>query len=334
VGEGIPQLPPLQAPRGRLTSPDLCVHTKNQELLPAVTGNQSGQVDTTGLLGWFRRHLLLSRERCVAVLTSESGGSSRSPRATRRQWRWVPPVFGLWRAEQTHSQLYVKWVIRSKDQGIQPRWDGPSGHPPPLPTSCPDPCRGSKSKPQSTAKEAREHMGVRMNGHSAPSSWLWTCALLSALLWAPLPTLCLHHAPFYLPPYHRSFPSSDPTFFHLYPSSPIPLESPTTWDLVPQVLGSALGILAHRDPLACQEHPTRSYWPCSEVRPSRNIHQMVWDGNWNLGSGCDWQLTAHWCPRVWLQKHHWTSRAPRATRDARQCMVQHQCGGPLIILAQ
>lgn len=54
-------------------------------------------------------------------------------------------------------------------------------------------------------------------------------------------------------------------------SSPAPCESPTTWDLVLQVLESALGILAHRAPLACQEHPMRSYSPCSEVRPSRDI---------------------------------------------------------------
>lgn len=50
MGEGISQLLPLQAPRARLTSADECVLTKNQEL-PAVIGNQAGQVDPTWLLG-------------------------------------------------------------------------------------------------------------------------------------------------------------------------------------------------------------------------------------------------------------------------------------------
>lgn len=42
----------------------------------------------------------------------------------------------------------------------------------------------------------------------------------------PLPTLLLHHTPFYLPSYHRAFPSSDPTssklLSTLLPDQPCP----------------------------------------------------------------------------------------------------------------
>lgn len=97
-----------------------------------------------------------------------------------------------------------------------------------------------------------------------------------------LPTLHLHLTPLHLlsfpqTPLLSKLPSSLAGHSCLF--SPVPRESPTTQDLIPQVLESALGILAHQDPLACQEHPTRSYSPCSEVRPTRDIHQKVWDGH-------------------------------------------------------
>lgn len=112
-------------------------------------------------------------------------------------------------------------------------------------------------------------MGIGMHELALCTQQLAPCALLSAF-----PTGC--HCPHYicisipstfLPPF---LPFLKPHFFpicylpssltdHLYPSSPVPLEPPTTWDLFPQVLESPLGILAHRAPLACQEHPMRSY---------------------------------------------------------------------------
>lgn len=54
-------------------------------------------------------------------------------------------------------------------------------------------------------------------------------------------------------------------------------ESLTTWGFVPQALESALGFLAPRDPLACQEHPTRSSSPCFRVRLVGG-HPSMWLG--------------------------------------------------------
>lgn len=149
--------------------------------------------------------------------------------------------------------------------------------------------KGSQSEPHS--KEAQSKMHTHQRAHSTPSSCqaVWTCALLSAL-----PTgyhwpdyICVSLLSIFLPSTILSFLQTPllsklitPSLTgHLYLSSPVPCEYPTIWDFFPQVLGSALGILVHRAPLAYQEHPMKSYSTCSEVRPSRDIHQKVWGGN-------------------------------------------------------
>lgn len=60
--------------------------------------------------------------------------------------------------------------------------------------------------------------------------------------------------------------------------APMQCEPVTTWGLVPQALESALGFLAPRDPLACQEHPTKSSSPCFKVRLVTS-HLSTWLGD-------------------------------------------------------